>query len=360
MLLLTMHHIVSDGWSMGVLLQELSALYEAFSKGRRIRCRRWRSSMRTMRRGSGMAGRGGAGATDCVLGEAAGGSAGAAGAAHGSSHVRRSRTTRARRRAGAGWGADAGAEAVEPAARDDAVHDPAGGMGGTAGRLSGQEEVVIGTPVANRGRAEMEGADRVLRQHAGVAHGAGRVAERGEQLLARVRELVSAAQDHQDLPFEQVVEIVQPPRRLNHTPLFQVVFDWQNAREGRLHLARYGAETAPLKSDCIHKVRSCVVVAGGQGSSRWRSGVCDGAVRESRQWNVTQSTCACCCGAWPTDEHLAISRIPMLPEVERKQVVHGWNRTAEAFPGDRCVHELFEEQVAQARTAWQWCSKTHR
>ena len=48
------------------------------------------------------------------------------------------------------------------------------------------------------------------------------------------------------------------------------------------------------------------------------------------------------------DEHLAIRRIPVLPEVERKQVVHGWNRTAEDFPADRCVHELFEEQVTQA------------
>ncbi|PQQ28416.1 hypothetical protein C6H64_14615 [Photorhabdus luminescens] len=48
------------------------------------------------------------------------------------------------------------------------------------------------------------------------------------ELLARVRQTALAAQEHQDLPFEQVVEIVQPPRRLAHTPLFQVVFAWQN------------------------------------------------------------------------------------------------------------------------------------
>ena len=52
-LLMTMHHIVSDGWSMGVLLNELSALYGAFLEGGSDRCRRWRSSMPTTPLGSG-------------------------------------------------------------------------------------------------------------------------------------------------------------------------------------------------------------------------------------------------------------------------------------------------------------------
>ena len=54
MLLITMHHIVSDGWSMGVLMSELSALYEAYrAREQAIRCRSWRFSMRIMRCGSG-------------------------------------------------------------------------------------------------------------------------------------------------------------------------------------------------------------------------------------------------------------------------------------------------------------------
>src|SRR5205807_10620521 len=94
-------------------------------------------------------------------------------------------------------------------------------------RLSGQAEVVIGTPVANRRRAETEGLigffvnTLALRVDLG---GEPSVAE----MLKRVRGVVLGAQEHQDVPFEQVVEIVQPPRHLNHMPVFQVMFAWQN------------------------------------------------------------------------------------------------------------------------------------
>ena len=94
-------------------------------------------------------------------------------------------------------------------------------------RLSGQAEVVIGTPVANRRRAETEGLIGFF-----VNTLALRVDLRGEpsvaEMLRRVRGAVLGAQDHQDVPFEQVVEMVQPPRHLNHTPVFQVMFAWQN------------------------------------------------------------------------------------------------------------------------------------
>ena len=94
-------------------------------------------------------------------------------------------------------------------------------------RLSGQAEVVIGTPVANRRRAETEGLIGFF-----VNTLALRIDLRGEpsvaEMLKRVRGVVLGAQEHQDVPFEQVVEMVQPPRHLNHTPVFQVMFAWQN------------------------------------------------------------------------------------------------------------------------------------
>src|SRR5205807_7489044 len=94
-------------------------------------------------------------------------------------------------------------------------------------RLSGQAEVVIGTPVANRRRAETEGLIGFF-----VNTLALRIDLRGEpsvaEMLKRVKGAVLGAQEHQDVPVEQVVEMVQPPRHLNHTPIFQVVLSWQN------------------------------------------------------------------------------------------------------------------------------------
>ncbi len=98
-------------------------------------------------------------------------------------------------------------------------------------RLSGQDDVVIGSPVANRGRPETEGLIGFF-----VNTLAMRVDLSGSptlaQLLALVKSRTLQAQAHQDIPFEQVVELIQPPRSLAHAPLFQVMFAWQNTPQG--------------------------------------------------------------------------------------------------------------------------------
>ena len=107
--------------------------------------------------------------------------------------------------------------------------------GATLSRLSGQDEVVIGTPVAGRQRPELEPLigffvnTLALRLRTGAQGSVG-------DLLAHARAQVLAAQQHQDLPFDQVVEGVNPARSLAYTPLFQVMLDWQNAPGGELHM----------------------------------------------------------------------------------------------------------------------------
>ena len=100
-------------------------------------------------------------------------------------------------------------------------------------RYSGQKDVVVGTPVANRTREESGRADRVFCEHAGAADGAGGRAEFGE-LLKRVREMALGAYAHQDVPFEKLVEELQPERDLSRTPLFQVMLVLQNAPQEEL------------------------------------------------------------------------------------------------------------------------------
>src|SRR6185312_1853236 len=99
------------------------------------------------------------------------------------------------------------------------------------GRLAGQDDVVIGVPSANRNRREVEDLigffvnTLALRIDLSGAPSA-------SELLGRVREAALAAQAHQDLPFEQVLELVQPPRQFDRTPVFQVMFAWQNNEGG--------------------------------------------------------------------------------------------------------------------------------
>ena len=99
-------------------------------------------------------------------------------------------------------------------------------------RLSGQDDLVVGSPVANRNRRETEGL---------IGFFANNLALRGDlagdpsagDLLLRVREVALGAYAHQDLPFERLVEELQPERSLSHAPLFQVLFVLQTRRSRR-------------------------------------------------------------------------------------------------------------------------------
>ncbi|MFZ2752770.1 MAG: amino acid adenylation domain-containing protein, partial [Lysobacteraceae bacterium] len=100
-------------------------------------------------------------------------------------------------------------------------------------RLSGQTEVVVGTPVANRTRREVEGLIGFFVNTLAV-----RVDLENDptvsSLIEQVKQRVLSAQEHQELPFEQVVEVVNPARSLGYAPIFQAMFAWQNNESGAL------------------------------------------------------------------------------------------------------------------------------
>jgi len=110
-------------------------------------------------------------------------------------------------------------------------------------RLSGQAEVVIGSPTANRRRPELDELIGLFVNTLPLRIDlAGQPS--GTELLGRVRTVTLAALENQDLPFEQVVELVNPTRSLAHSPVFQVLFAWQNTENAELALP--GVEVRPL------------------------------------------------------------------------------------------------------------------
>ena len=102
-------------------------------------------------------------------------------------------------------------------------------------RLSGQDDIVIGTPTANRNHPQIEQLIgffvNTLALRIDLSEGPS-----VKQLLERVHKAAVGAQGHQDLPFEQVVEMMQPSRRMDQTPLFQVIFVWQSNESSSLQL----------------------------------------------------------------------------------------------------------------------------
>ncbi|WP_453947758.1 condensation domain-containing protein [Bradyrhizobium sp. USDA 377] len=246
--LLTQHHIVSDGWSMGVLLRELSQLYRAFQAGQDDPLpplaiqypdyaawqRQWLSGERLQQQAqywrSALAG-----TARLVLP---------------TDHARPAQQSFA----AAAVPITVDADLTRELKRLSLQHGSTlfmtvlAAWAAVLSRLSGQDDLVIGVPSANRGHREIEELIGFFVNTLALRldlSGKPRVSE----LLERTRRTVLAAQEHQDLPFEQVVEIVQPPRALDHTPLFQVMLAWENNAVGPLDLPGLSVEAAGEEID---------------------------------------------------------------------------------------------------------------
>jgi amino acid adenylation domain-containing protein len=218
------------------------------------------------------------------------------------------------------------------------------GWGALLSRLSGQGDVVIGTPVANRHRAEIEPLIGFF-----VNTQALRIDLSGSpsvaQLLAQVRATALAAQAHQDIPFEQVVEALSPIRSMAHSPVFQVMFAWQNAPEGSLDLPGLQLEPVSASSTTVKFDLELTLHDAGERIAGSLGYACALFDRSSIERHL---------GHWQTllrafiaDDAAPVARLPLLTVPEQRHLLHSFNDTFAAFPQDRCIHQLFEEQVAR-------------
>jgi amino acid adenylation domain-containing protein len=215
-------------------------------------------------------------------------------------------------------------------------------------RYSGQDNIVVGTPVANRNRREIEGLigffvnTLVLRTDLSGNPSF-------EQLLNRVREVAIGAYAHQDLPFEQLVEALQPTRDLSYTPLFQVMFALDDALVPSVELpeltvSSYAVEIGTAKFDLTLSMEN--TADGLVGEWEYNADLFDEVTiaRMARHFQTLLEAIA----ANPIQP---ISQLPLLTETECHQLLVEWNNTFAEFPQDKCIHQLFEEQVERSPDA---------
>ncbi|CAO3567132.1 unnamed protein product [Mortierella alpina] len=215
-------------------------------------------------------------------------------------------------------------------------------------RLSGQDDIVIGTPTANRTRQEIEPLIGFF-----VNTLALRVDMSGapstKELLGRVRRRTLDAYANQDLPFEQVVEIVQPPRRTDCTALFQVLFVWQNNDQGEWDLP--GLQTTPRELGTYTVIFDLILAlwennSGIEGGLEYAT-----SIFEKSTVNRHIGYLHAVLQAMVTDEDQPLTAVDLMSADERTLVVQTWNDTQQQCPDQVCIHKLFEIQVKRTPDA---------
>ena len=345
-LVLTLHHIVADGWSMGVLVEEFSQLYAGHAQGNTVELpalpiqyadyalwqRRWMQAGELERQLDWW--REQLGSEQPVL----------------ELPSDRSRP----------------AQPSQQGARLDFTLQPALAKGLMAlarqqgvtpfmlllasfqallYRYSGQKEVRVGVPVANRNRAETRGLigffvnTQVLRAE---LDGASPFA----QLLEQTRDRSLNAQGYQDLPFERLVHALQGERSLSHSPLFQVMFNHQQSRPGALGAMLAGLQVESLEWQARTTQFDLQLDTHEEGeqlmaSLTYATDLFD-APRIERLAGHWRNLLA----AIVANPQCAIGELAMLATHEVETTLYGLNATQQAYPGPACVHLHIEAQAA--------------
>ncbi|MVV47311.1 amino acid adenylation domain-containing protein [Pseudomonas sp. PB120] len=346
-LLLTLHHIVTDGWSMGVLVEEFSRLYAAHCQGQNavldalpiqysdyaLWQRRWMEAGELERQLDWW--RATLGSEQPLL---------------------ELPTDRPRP-----------AQPSQRGARLDFALDGALASGlmslakqrgvtpfmlllasfqALLYRYSGQSDLRVGVPIANRNRAETRGLigffvnTQVMR-----AELDGRLPF--SQLLDQTRTASLDAQAYQDLPFERLVQALQGERSLSHSPLFQVMFNHQQAKPAAVSGLLAGLRVEALNATAHTTQFDLQLDTQEEGdklfaSLTYATDLFDAERIEhlARHWrNLLAGVLA--------NPHCPLAELPLADADERLRILDGLNDTAQAYPGDVCVQRHFEQRVVE-------------
>ncbi|CAM4336662.1 non-ribosomal peptide synthetase [Corallococcus exiguus] len=215
-------------------------------------------------------------------------------------------------------------------------------------RYTGQDDIVVGTPIAGRPRAEVEGLIGLFVNMLALRSDlSGKPTFK--ELLNRVHESTLDAYAHQDIPFERLVDALKPERHLSHSPIFQVMFVLQNAPMPALEAPGLVIEAKPVDTGTTKYDLSLLLVDLPQGLR---------VIAEYSTDLFERSTAERLLGHYLTllegivaQPDVPISRLPLLPDAERQRVMKDWNDTAVTHPKDATLTSLIEAQVARTPDA---------
>ncbi len=202
---------------------------------------------------------------------------------------------------------------------------------------------MVGTPIANRGRGETEALIgffvNMLVMRADLSGD-----PTFRELLAQTKEVSLGAYAHQDVPFEKLVEELQPERSLSHSPLFQIEFVLQNAPKSELKLSGLTLKSLNLEVDTTHFDVSLIMEEAADGLKGWV------------QYNTelfAASTISRMCEHFTTllnsivsTPDLRVSKVPLLSASEHTQLLDLSRGPAADYPRELTIHEAFEQQAA--------------
>ncbi len=215
-------------------------------------------------------------------------------------------------------------------------------------QYSGQDDILVGSPIANRNQPETERLigffvnTLVLRIYLG-----GNPSFR--ELLGRVREVTLGAYAHQDLPFEKLVEELQPERNLSHHPLFQVMFVLQNAPSQDIKLSSLSLSFLKLENQTAKFDLSLSMEetsSGLRGEFEYNTDLFEAATISrmiGHFQNLLQNILA------NPEQHLG--SLCLLSVAEQQQLLVEWNHTQTDYPQEQCIHQLFESSVERSPDA---------
>lgn len=228
-------------------------------------------------------------------------------------------------------------------------------------RYTGEQDLLVGSPVSNRNRTELENLigffvnTLVLRTDCSGN-------PRFDELLQRVRETALGAFEHQDVQFEHLVQLLNLDRDLSHNPLFQVMFALQNTPMPSLHLEGI-RRSEILGHDKVHsgttKVDLSMVIEVNE--PEWIVWV------EYNSDLFELSTIQRLLGHFHTllesiiqDPAQRISDLSLMGDQERQRIVQDWNKTGAEYDLNRCVHQQFEDMAQRFPDAIALCARSTR